>query len=265
MIITALKLTEAGVADHWDAVDRWVRNQFAEAQLRHSNWIRRLAVRNFIPGHPGPEPSMIDERFMTADRVAERVVGTFAGGSYPNDWAGIFWGPQSCCAGNGNRTWYHIWENILHHDAGKLRVNLLLNRASQWADVDSHIPYTGQVDVKVKQPVHLSLRIPEWVTPQQARATVNGQDRTLSWEGRYAQVGEVKPGDVVTMTFPISERPSTQSIQGHRYNLVLKGNEVVSIDPLGETAPFYLRDHYRVNATRWRKIERFVADKLIYH
>jgi hypothetical protein len=253
------------VADHWDDVDRWVRNQFAEAQLRRSDWILRRPVKDFVGGRPGPEPSRIDERFISTDRVVERVVGSFAAGPTPNDWVGVFDGLQGCCTGNGNRAWYHIWENILHHDEGRLRVNLLLNRASKWADVDSHIPYTGQVDVKVKQPVALCIRIPEWVTPDQTRVQVNEQDRAVDCDGRYAQLGKVKPGDVVTMTFPISERPRTEWVQGHRFNLVLKGSEVVCIDPLGETVPFYLRDHYRVNGTRWRKIERFVADKLIYH
>ena len=32
----------------------------------------------------------------------------------------------------------------------RLSVNLLLNRASPWVDVDSHIPYEGRVDLKVK-------------------------------------------------------------------------------------------------------------------
>ena len=35
----------------------------------------------------------------------------------------------------------------------------LLNRASKWADVDSHVPHTGEMDVKVKQPVALSVHI----------------------------------------------------------------------------------------------------------
>ena len=87
----------------------------------------------------------------------------------------------------------------------------------------------------------------------------------MQWDGRYAQVGEVKPADVVNMIFPIRERPTSQWVQGARYNMVIRGNDVVCMDPLGETAPFYMRDHLRVEGTRWRKIERFVADKLIYH
>ena len=265
MIVAGLKLSELGVADHWDDVDRWVRNQLAEAQLQRSDWILRRPMREAFPGHPGPEPSMIDRRFVSDQRVTERVLGTFASGPTPNDWAGIMMGLNGCCNGNGNRTWYHIWENILHHEGGKLRVNLLLNRASEWADVDSHIPYSGQVDVRVKQALSLAIRIPDWARPRQTAARVNGSDRTVQWDGRYARVGDVKPGDVVNLVFPIGERPTTQFIQGARYNMVMRGNDVVSMDPLGQTAPFYLRDHLRTEGTRWRQVERFVADKLIYH
>ena len=65
-----------------------------------------------------------------------------------------------------------------------VRVNLLLNRPSAEADVDSHIPYTGQVYAKVKEPVHLSMRIPEWVEPGEVRVEVDGGERRLWWDGR---------------------------------------------------------------------------------
>ena len=42
MLALALKLTEAGVGDYWDDVDRWVRNQFAEGQLMDADWIDRI-------------------------------------------------------------------------------------------------------------------------------------------------------------------------------------------------------------------------------
>ena len=264
MIIAALKLTEAGVGDLWDEADRWVRNQFAEAQLRYADWIERYEMRGYMPGLPGSQASIIDERLMATERVAERVVGNFSSWARPNDWTGDqALGVVGCCTGNGNRTWYHIWQNILHHDNGKLRVNLLLNRGSKWADVDSHIPYTGQVDIKIKQPVDLSIRIPEWATPAGTRVRVNGKERRATWEGRYAQAGQVKPGDVATMTFPISERVTRQWIQSHNYELVLKGSDVVCIEPPGQVHPLYQRSHYRANDTRWRKMERFVPAKII--
>jgi hypothetical protein len=203
---------------------------------------------------------MPDETFdpvvQSCDHVPERNVGAFAGWPTANDW-GL--GIMHCCTGNATRALYYIWEHILHHQPGQLRVNLLLNRASSWADMDSHLPYVGQVDVKIKQPVDLSIRLPAWVTPDQVRCQVHGQDRPVGCEGRYVQVGPVQPGDVATLTFPIAERTEEVWIEKARYTLIRKGHDVVHIDPPGRYCPLYQRAHYRENATRWRKRERFVS------
>ena len=99
----------------------------------------------------------------------------------------------------------------------------------------------------------------------ETRVQVNDSDRSATWDGRYAKVRPVKPNDMVTMTLPIHERPSVQWIQGHRYNLMVRGSKIVYIDPLGKVWSFYQRNHYHKDATRWRKIERFMAEKEIYH
>ena len=139
----------------------------------------------------------------------------------------------------------------------------MLNRASPWADVDSFIPYEGRVDVRIKKACELSVRIPEWVKPEEAKCQVSGTDRPLSWEGRYAVVGKVEPKDVVTMTFPIFERTDKVKIQGNEYTLIRKGNDVVHIDPPGKYCPLYQRDKYRENKVRTKNVERFVAQQQI--
>jgi hypothetical protein len=262
MIALGLKLTAAGAADYWDDVDRWTRNMLAEGQLIHCDWMYRVGRGE---GH-----APIDPTYQTDERVAERNIGAFAGWPSANDFYGAKYNQghrnifMHCCTGNGTRTIYYIWQHILHYDAGKLRVNLLLNRASRWADVNSYIPYEGQVDVKVKEPCDLDVRIPEWVQPGDVRVRVDGADREVDFASRYAQVGAVKPGNVATLTFPISERTDSVWIEQDRYALVRKGNEIVAIDPPGQYAPLFQRDHYREDRARWRKIERFVADNPLY-
>ena len=196
--------------------------------------------------------------YETTDRVIERNIGAFAGWPEPNDWGTAI---MHCCTSNSARSIYYLWDNLINHADGRLRVNLLLNRSSRWADIDSHIPYSGQVDVKIKQPVTLAIRIPEWVKPDEVRCRVSGQERVLQFEGRYAQVGAVQPKDTVTLTFPNPERKETVWIEKHRYTLYLKGNTVVDIDTPGATIPLYQRAHYRDNVTRWRKIARFVPEE----
>ncbi|MDP6438481.1 MAG: glycoside hydrolase family 127 protein, partial [Candidatus Brocadiia bacterium] len=255
MIALALKLSEAGIGDYWDDADRWLRNMLVEGQLTSTDWVDDLPETGFPPDQ---------NPYRTTERVAERNLGAFAGWPAANDWAiRDAYGTMQCCTVNGARALYWIWDSALRHQGGKLRVNLLLNRASPWADVDSHIPYRGQVDVRVKQPVGLEIRIPEWVAPRETRCQVNGEERSLAWDGRYARVGRVKPDETATLSFPISERTDVVNIEKRAYTLVRKGNEVVSIDPPGRYYPFYQREHYRSNTTRWRTIERFVCRERI--
>jgi len=258
MISMATKLSAAGVGDYWDDVDRWVRNQFAEQQLTSVDWVYRLAARE--PRKPvGP--------FEVAERAPERNVGAYAGGASANDFAlGVASsGIGHCCTGTCTRTIYYVWEKMVENRNGRLRVNLLLNRASRWADVYSYIPYQGRVDVKMKEPSReVVIRAPEWVESQspQIECKVNGTPRPLAWAGRYVSAGAVKAGDLVMLTFPMEERTVREQIGGQPYAMVIKGNTVVSIDPAGKNVPLYLgRERYRTSQVAWRQVQRFVPDK----
>lgn len=257
MLNLAVKLSAAGVGDYWDDVDRWVRNHFAEGQLTRCEWMDQIAS-----GQPRKAINPVNE---SDDDVARKCLGAFAGWPNLNDFysGSKAFGDGSiimnCCTGEGSAAWYRVWENILRLKDGRLRVNLLLNRASPWADVDSSIPYEGRVDVKIKQACELSVRIPEWVKPEQAKCQVNGTDRSLSWDGRYAVIGKVEPKDVATLTFPIFERTDKVRVQGKEYTLIRKGNDVVHIDPPGKDCPLYQREKYRANKAQTKKVERFVA------
>jgi hypothetical protein len=251
----ALRLSEAGEGDYWDDADRAIRNQLAENQLVDIDWIYKASKSG---------PPAEKAYYASTDSVPERIRGAFAANPSVNDWAGrgVHSAIAGCCTAYGCNGLFWAWERILRYQNGELKVNLLLNRASPWADVDSYIPYVGRVDVKVKKPVNLSIRIPEWVTPGVTQCRVNDQDRTLEWGGRYAKVGDVKPGDIVRLTFPISERTDVVSIEKKQYTLIRKGNDVVSIDPPGVYHPLYQRQHYRQNEPRMRKVTRFVSKEI---
>ena len=54
-------------------------------------------------------------------------------------------------------------------------------------------------------------------------------------------------------------------IEKQKYTLLMKGNDVITIDPPGQTCPLFRRDHYLTNTTRWRKMERFVSNERIHY
>ena len=260
MIHLALKLSLAGAGDYWDDADRWTRNQLAENQLTSTDWVYEM-VKD-MPAQPNP--TNITRAYCCTEKVLERCLGCFGGRPSANDWEPPGGGDiMHCCTGTGTRAIYYVWENILHCKDGKLKVNLLMNRASPWADVDSFIPYEGRVDVKLKTACELSVRIPEWVSSQQTRCELNGKKHSLSWDGRYAVVGKVDPNDVATLWFPISERTDVVRIMGKDYTLIRKGNDVVHIDPPGKYCPLYQREKYRDNKVRTKTVERFVANQQV--
>ena len=264
MIAAALKLSQLG-DDKWDDVDRWVRNQFAECQLTDTGWLTdghlEPVDRDLAPlpgaGCSGPE-------FGTTERVLERAIGSFSGWPSANDFVqGKGWSVMHCCTGNATRAVYYVWEQIISHTEGKLKVNLLLNRASRWADVHSHVPFCGRVDVEVKQDLDLEIRLAEWVEPREAACTVDGQLRGLAFDGRYAQVGAVEAGQTVTLTFPMIERTDQVIIEKRPYTIIRRGNDVVWIDPPGTNCPLYQRGHYRQSETLWKNVRRFVPEEEI--
>ncbi len=272
MIMAGILLSQMGV-DKWDDVDRWTRNQLVENQLTQSNWL--------TDGHLDYSRSPFNPGFFKADRcstdrVGERSVGNFAGWPTPNDWAyrEDWWGgnthdiittTMTCCTGSGCRALYHVWKNILNHEDGRTRINLLLNRASKWMDIDSHIPYRGRVDIRIKQNQGLEVRIPEWIRPDELRVEINGRPSRMDFSNRYAVLGNVRKRDEIVLRFPISERTEKRTIEGFDYTFVVRGNDVVSVDPPGKYLPLYQRGHYRGSETLWREVTRFVAeDELDY-
>jgi len=261
MIASALKLSLLGI-DRWDDVDRWVRNQFSECQLTDTSWLTDGHLERADRSRaPMPGAGCAVPEYGTTDRVMERAIGSFSGWPSANDFVqGTGWSIMHCCTGNATRAVYYVWEQILTRARGSLKVNLLLNRSSRWADVLSHIPYRGQVDVMMKQDLELEIRLAEWVKPEEARCTVDGAPRGLSFNGRYAQVGPVSAGQTVTLTFPIFERTDRVIIEKRAYTLVRRGNEVVWIDPPGKNGPLYQRRQYRRGETLWQNVRRFVPE-----
>jgi hypothetical protein len=273
MIVLALKMSRAGLGDYWDDVDRYVRNQFVEQQVVRTDWIKtalqpqletlegqewlgQAQTRFTVCGKPDPIMT-------TAEDAAERSIGSFAGWAAPNDFVPSFRQAtiMHCCTGNGARALAYAWDSIVTTDnKGKVRVNLLLNRASPWLDVDSHLPYEGRVDLRVKTASAVAVRLPAGATQGRVSCRVNSADRSVGWDDNYVVVDGLKPGDSVTVTFPQQERTVFRYIGENMYRLTLKGNTAVDINPEGTIYPLYQRDHYRTDRAPLKQVTRFVPD-----
>ena len=263
----AIRLTDAGVGDYWDDVDALARNQLVEQQLIDAEMLGRISEAGeardatVVDAAPGQE---------CYDRVIERSLGNFAGMATPADmrppWV------MQCCTGNATQGLYYVWEATVRGDGDTACVNLLLNRASPWADVDSYLPYEGKVVVRVKKARRLAVRIPGWVERPAVCADVNGRVLPLVWIGAYLTFFDLRAGDVVTVTFPVRESTARYTIAAgipqHEaaYTIAFRGSTAVDVSPRDDaptTYQMYRRAHLRRPHTPLRKAVRFVADRII--
>ena len=273
MINLAVRLSETGIGDYWDDVDQYVRNHLVESQL-----LRRDLLEEIIAAAPKHE---IDPEVETDENVLERNIGTFASLSDPA-WLYAWW--TMCCPGNASCALYDAWRSILQHGDGVVQVNLLLNRASPWIDLDSYLPYQGKVVLKNKTAQKAYVRIPLWADKKAVRCQVNQRDVSPHWLNNYLIIEGLAARDVVAIEFPMVESTAKYTLPSYRqqYTCHFKGNTLVDISPRGGRPalaqmasddgsrfeinngyPIYMRDHYKQNEAPLRRVQRYISPTLI--
>jgi hypothetical protein len=273
LVALGVRLSDAGVGDYWDDVDAVVRNQLVEGQLVRSDLLEQVAAAS----EPRPqEQHSTLPRQECFDRVIERSLGNFAGMSTPGDMCPPW--VMQCCTGNGTQGLYYAWEAIVRGGGGSAQVNLLLNRASPWVDVDSYLPYEGKAVIRVKSARRVAVRIPGWVRRAQLRASVSlspsaaGRAVSGAWVGSYLVFADLRPGDRIEVQFPVPESTARYTVaagipgQEETYTLAFRGSTVVDVSPRDTSPnsyPLYLRDDLRATCAPMRQVTRFVAERPI--
>jgi hypothetical protein len=201
MTALAVRMSEAGVADCWEDIDQYVRNHLSELQILDPALIATLSA-----GVP-PTPA---KRWEAADRFPERITGLLCDGALHPTVATP--GLMMCCSYNGLIGMYHAWDSIVRHRDGIAEVNLLLNRASPWLDVESHLPYEGRVVLRNKTARRLAVRIPRWAERTSVKVSRNGKPADAFWIGRRLVLDSVRPRDVMEVSFPMVESEARYTV-----------------------------------------------------
>lgn len=202
MIRIGLKLSELGGGNYYEEIERWTRNQLAEAQIDSytaANYIGNAATGNYPTDHVGDK--MRGLWFSDAAHVL----------AIP---------PQTQMfnvddATNPMHAMYEVWDNVVLIKGVVAQINFSLNRAHQYMDVKSDLPYRGQVKISMKSnigPVRtLVVRIPSWANKSSvAVVKVDGSgEQTLaqgigwSWGGNYVQIPSIIPNVSYIIRYPI--------------------------------------------------------------
>jgi hypothetical protein len=273
LIRLAISLTDAGVGDYWEDVDLYIRNHGTEAQFTPED-IPYLKTFMKTPA------DAVEKR--KQDRALDVTMGAFHLILPKNRWF-------CCCAPWGNMGLYFAWEGTLRYSDGVARVNLLLNRATPWMDVDSYLPYEGKVILRNKTAHEVFVRIPLWVDKTTVTCRLNRKVVKPAWFGQDVRFEKLRPDDLVAIRFAMQERSerwkATEPIYkrygawpghppGTEMTFTFRGNTLIDISPwpllsLGSTDgtkwPCYSERAKQLSApkTPVRKVERFVAPQVV--
>lgn len=278
-VALGIRLSDLGTGDYWDDVDQCVRNHLVEGQLVRADLLQRVSDE----GAERPAGSSWDWKNLyersevlpgqeTTDNVIGRTLGIYGATSevtsIPNTWV------MQCCTAHATQGLYYAWEGTVRCPDGRnAQINLLLNRASPWLDIDSYLPYEGKVSVKNKTCERVAVRMPSWVNRNQIRADVDGQLRTAFWAGNYMIFDGLKPEDRLTLQFPVEEHTAKYTTMAHiwkrskTYSCTFRGNTAVDIAPRDDSPgsyPLYQRDHLKsAGPAPTKNITRFIPSRVI--
>jgi hypothetical protein len=274
LVALAIKMSDAGLGDYWEDAERVIRNHLAEAQLQNKADLERIVSLTpkkmpedafsehggqmtdgtgltMTKNRPPMEETIAASQQICYENVLDRCLGIFAAYLMPT--SAYNWRTMQCCTTNAARGLYYAWEGITRSGGEDAEVNLLLNRASPWLDIDSYLPYEGKAVIRNKTCRRICVRIPTWINRGQLRCAVNNTDYMPRFVRNYLVLDPLRPGDAVTLQFPIQEQIIRRTAHAKTpeeaiYQITFRGNTVSDISPR-DTNPMmlslYKRDLFR--------------------
>lgn len=233
-------LANHGHPEYWGDVERIFRNQLIESQVTDGSWLK---------GANQPDT----EQFTWRD-IGDRMIGGYAGWSSPThilaarEDLGWWGGPelhgktrafQNCCGGSGTHAFFIVWKNSARFERGLLSVNMHLDKLLPQAEIRCYQPYRGLLTIDLKTDCKVRVRIPEFVTANNMKATSSAGNVTTREWGNYLELGEHQAGEKLEVTYPVAVRDEEETIgnpgfRQYRYRVTWKGDTVVRMTPLGD-------------------------------
>jgi len=279
--VIAMKLCKAGVGDYWEDVDQYVRNAIVEDQFIDAEPLKKLCQERGVPVENG-------------QFTIERLLGCLrAGGLIDHDGTLDPTQNGTVAVGPYLEPFYFIWDSIIHWKDETAQINLMLNRTSDWLDIDSYLPYEGKVVIKNKAAKNIALRACKWIDRNKLRCDVDGSAARFFWVGNYMMLTGLKGTEVVTVEFPMVQSTETYYLVGWnakgkwhektdslpKYVLHFKGNTCVQVEFKNRSKfakgvnrpdcsdingyPVYQREHYRRNKAPMKHTTRYIPPRLV--
>jgi len=213
-------------------VEAMVVNIIAFSQIEFTAPFERILRETYLLYTPDCEAEL---------DTARRFNGTWPSSLVPNDFSDghkIMLG--GCCQYAGVRALYTGWHDVMNWSKGILRINYLLNRSSEYAQINTCQPVEGKSRITILKQSKVLLRIPEYIGgPSQMVVKVNGEKLESLGErdvtGHYIALGRLNPGDRIEVGIPLTEKVT----EWRGATIHWRGNYVMTMDPAGLIIPLF--------------------------
>jgi hypothetical protein len=238
-------LANNGFPEFWDDAEYLLRNHLLESQARDMAWLDS--------SHEKPDTVQFSSR-----AIGQRMQGGFAGWSSPNHLLGAaetltWWGGpelkakvrafQNCCGGSGVHAFFIAWKNIARYHDGTLYVHLHVDKELPQAVIRSEQPFAGKTRIHLRGPMHLHVRLPEFVDARELAVTVAGHKKEPLIENGYLVMPDLPAGAEIEVHYPLPVSEETVSVgnsgyQSYHYRIRWRGATVIAVTPVGEPPSF---------------------------
>lgn len=244
-LVLAVTLANHGHPEYWGDVERMMRNHLIESQVKDGSWLTSDFNRSDT------------EQFTWRD-IGSRMVGGFAGWSSPNhilaagETINAHWGGpklrdkprafQNCCGGSGIHAFFLVWKNAARFEQNCLHIHLHIDKLLPQAEIRCYQPYQGVLQIRLKRPCRVRVRIPDFVKGKNIQVSCNGNTVKTTSCGYYLEIPEHPSGSCLNVRYPlpILEEEVSVGNPGRRqysYRVTWKGDTVVALEPTGENSP----------------------------
>jgi hypothetical protein len=228
MIWCGLELIDAGHWQYWDVINRFVRNQLTENQIKDTSFI-------------GVDNSLSDTIDTTFKDIDKRVLGGWSGGSEPSSISlKRFRSIAGCCIGTAPQALQSVWDNIVRSDGNTTTVNLPIDRDHPLVKVQTGYPNEGWLQATAKTDGDYAIRILPFMEPG-AILTVNSQRLAMWVQDGCVLARGVRKGSVLRLEHDIRNETRKEIARGREVEVIWRGSDVVDIAPHGEPLRLYQR------------------------
>ena len=97
----------------------------------------------------------------------------------------------------------------------------------------------AHVNIRLRKPRNLFVRIPGWTPRDSVQIKVAGRRVALEWQGQYVFLPrDLFPAEI-TLSYALPLREESETISGTKYELLWRGDEVIGVRPNDVVLPFY--------------------------